>query len=241
MVHAEFLLLVYDSEPQIFQFYFFSEKLVRSDYEVERTVFETLQGIFFLLARCESREHPDTYGVIPKSRNCSSVVLACEKGGGGNHHDLFSVKACFKSGTQGHLGLSEPDVSADKPVHGLFGFHVGHYVLYRRRLIRGLAPGELHLEFIEHLISRGESKAFSDFSLCAQFHKLGCDFLHCPFNLADGFFPVRASQFFNPGFPSVPHVFLNQSGFLHRDEYLVPALILALEKIALAALKRKPL
>ncbi len=42
VVHAEFLLLVYDRKPQVFQFYPFSEKLMRSDYQVEGTVFKPL-------------------------------------------------------------------------------------------------------------------------------------------------------------------------------------------------------
>ena len=73
-------------------------------------------------------------------------MLLGEQRGGDEHGDLPAVLHGLERRPHRHLGLAEPDVAADEPVHRHLGLHVGLDLDHGVQLVGGLAEREGRLE-----------------------------------------------------------------------------------------------
>ena len=239
MGDAELLLLVYYHEPEIPEPDPFPQQLVGSYRDVDGTVFETPQYLLFLHSGDEARErlHPD--GTAVQSFERARVVLAREKGGGGQQHRLLSVKRRLEGGAKRDFRLSEPHVSAYQPVHGSFRLHVAHHVLYGGRLVGRLAPRKRHFELAERPVPGREPKSLLELSLGVELDQVLRHPFHGPGDPSHRSFPAGASELLDPR-GSASRVFLHEVGLFHRDEHLVAVPVFALEKLPRSSPEGKP-
>ena len=154
--------------------------------------------------------------LAPRGRVVGAITMTC-----------FSVEACLESGPQGHLGLSEPDVSPQiKPVHGLFRISMSrHYVPLSPPTDPGSRSRENSISNSLNIWSpRGKSGSLPRTFLSAQRSTSSVATSSTALlTLPTGFFSSSRFQAFQIfGSLPAPMLLLNQLELLHRDEYLVP-------------------
>ena len=96
----------------------------------------------FFLRGAEAREHLDLDGEVGEALFEGLEVLEGEDGGGGEDGDLLAILHGLEGGAHGDFGFAVADVAAEKPVHGLGGFHVGLDVGDGGELVVGFGEGE---------------------------------------------------------------------------------------------------
>ena len=86
-------------------------------------------------------------------------MLPGQQGGGGQDGALFAPHHALEGGPQGHLGLADPHVPAEQPVHGPGVLHVVFDLGGGGQLVLGLVVLKTGLEVLLPLAVRGESEA----------------------------------------------------------------------------------
>ena len=109
-----------------------------ANHHVGLTAAQVANGFLLLLGRTEAVEqldghrhalHPTQYGLI---------MLPSQDRGRHQEGALFALADTFKSGAQGHLGLTETDVSAQQAVHRNRPLHIVFNLIDAPKLIIGL-------------------------------------------------------------------------------------------------------
>ena len=78
-------------------------------------------------------------------------MLIGEHGGGDEHRHLLAVVAGLEGGTDGHFGLAEAHIAADKTVHGASRLHVTLHLLGGLELVGRVLEHEAGLQLVLHL------------------------------------------------------------------------------------------
>ena len=138
----EALLLVYDEQPKVAEFYLFRQQLVRTDENVDLPTRKAAQDGRRLLGRAEAREHLHRYGEAAQAGECRFIVLHSENGRRHENGDLLAVRDRLEGGAQGNLGLAVAHVTAQKAVHRGGALHIPLDLLAGGDLSVGLLVGE---------------------------------------------------------------------------------------------------
>ena len=119
------------SEAEMGETHILGEQRVRADDDVDPAVGEFRLDLLRLLGGDQPRQLRDAQRQPGKALGEAAVMLPRQQGRRHDHRDLRAGHRRDKGGAQRHLGLAEPDIAADQPVHRLARGHVGERVLDR--------------------------------------------------------------------------------------------------------------
>ena len=174
----EALLLVEDDEAELLWDDVPREDPVGSDQDVDLALGEVAQHRFGLTGPAEARDHLDPNGKVAIARAERVPVLLGEDRGWGEHERLLAVDGDGEGRAHRHLGLAEPDVAADEPIHRALGLEILLDRLDRPALILRLAVRELGLEPLEPLVLHVVGDARRRLPLRVEGDQLAGELLH---------------------------------------------------------------
>ena len=108
---------------------------VRADHDIDRPVGQPLLDLARLGRRDEPRQPGDLRAERREAAAESVEVLPHQHRRRRDQRDLTAAEHRSRGGAQRHLGLAEPDIAADQPVHRMPRFQVGQDVRDGARLI----------------------------------------------------------------------------------------------------------
>ena len=179
MLHAKPLLLVDDEQGQIGDLHILRDQPVGADDDVDLALRGGRQNGLYLLRRPEPRERLDAGTRLAEPTAEGVEVLLTEHGRRDQDGHLLAVAYRLVGGTDRNLGLAEAHITAEQPVHGLVGLHVGEHIVDGPRLVRRLLVGERSLELVVHRIGRGEGKPLARGTLRVEPDQLFGDIGQC--------------------------------------------------------------
>ena len=138
----EMLLFVDNDQPQLLELDAFREEGVGADDDVHRAILEPFAGPFRLGRRDQPREAADLDREAFEALGEIVEMLAGEESRRPDQRDLVAGHGGGEGGAQGNLGLAEPDVAADQPVHRRPLGEIVEHVADRPILVLGLLIGE---------------------------------------------------------------------------------------------------
>ena len=121
-------------------------------------------------------------------------MLPGQQGGGGQDGALFAPHHALEGGPQGHLGLADPHVPAEQPVHGPGVLHVVFDLGGGGQLVLGLVVLKTGLEVLLPLAVRGESEAPGLLAAGVELDQLLGHLLGGFFDPGAGALPLGAAQ-----------------------------------------------
>ena len=157
--NAEALLLVEDDETERARDHVAGEDAVRSDEHVDLAGSEVRDHLLRLGRLAEPGDHLDVEREVAEAVSEGIPVLLGEDRRRAEDENLAVVDRNGEGGPDGDLGLAEPDIAADEPVHRPRGLEVLLDGLDRAGLIVRLAVGERRLESIEPLVVEVEARS----------------------------------------------------------------------------------
>ncbi len=149
MGDAEPLFFVDDYEAEVLELGRFRQDRVGADHKINLPVFQPFARLGRFLGRDEAGEAPDVERETCKPLGKVLIVLPGEQGGGGDDRHLLPRHRRDKRRAQGHLGLAEADIAADKPIHRAAAFEIAEHIGNRAFLILGFRPREAVDELVE--------------------------------------------------------------------------------------------
>ena len=191
---AEALFLVDDEESQVGKGHVTRNQPVGADHHVHRTVGQATHHPAGLLCAEEPAEDLDPNRVGSEAVPEGLAVLLGEQRCRYQHRRLAAVLDSLEHRPDGHLGLAEPDVTTDHPVHGCGPFHVGLDVFHSGDLVDRLLvrEGLLHLPLPRGVIAEGPAGRGSP--VAVQVNEFLGDLGHCRPDPRFGPLPVGASH-----------------------------------------------
>ena len=192
---AEMLLLVDDQEPQMGEPDILGEQRVGADHDIEPSVGELLLDLARHFGGDQPRQLRDPQRQPGKALGEAAVVLPRQQGRRHDDRDLRPGHRRDEGGAQRHLGLAEPDIAADQPVHRLARSHVGEGVGDRVQLVVGLGIGEAGGEFLVDALGRLQYIARPQLALGGDANQFAGD-------VADALLDPRLARL--PGDPAEP-------------------------------------
>ena len=99
-------------------------RAVGAHHDVHAAGLQAPQGLFLLLGGAEAAEQLHLDGESLHPGQDGVVVLPGQQGGGGQDGALLAPHHALEGGPQGHLGLADPHVPAQQPVHGPGVLHI---------------------------------------------------------------------------------------------------------------------
>ena len=127
VAHPEAVFFVDNNQAQIVEGHGFLEQLVGAHQNIHFAFLEPLQHLGLFLGAAKARQHFYIHWPVGETVSEGFVMLLGEQGGGYQYRHLGLVFHGHEGGAHGHLGLAEAHVTADQPVHGLAGLHVGDH------------------------------------------------------------------------------------------------------------------
>ena len=146
MGHPEPLLLVDHEQAEVAERHVLAEQPVGADHDVDLAGLHVLDDLLLLGVAHEAAEHLHRDGERREPLAERDEVLLGEERRRHEHGDLLAFHHGLEGGPHRDLGLAEPDVAADQPVHRLGQHHVGLDLVDRRDLVAGLLVWEGVLE-----------------------------------------------------------------------------------------------
>ena len=102
---------------------------MRSDDDINFTIFESFFGFIFLFGRTETVQIRNTDRKIFQSFFETSVMLKRQNRGRNQNRDLLSIGCRFESRTNCDFCFSETNVSTNQSVHYAIIFHIIFHIL----------------------------------------------------------------------------------------------------------------
>ncbi len=150
---AEALLLVDDHESEVLGDHVARQHPVRPDQNIDLALGEIGEHLFRLLGASEARHHLDTERKVAIALAEGVPMLLGEHRRRNEHQRLLAVERDGEGCAERNLGLSEPDVAADQPVHRPRRLEVLLDGLDRDPLVVRLLVGEARFELLEVLVT----------------------------------------------------------------------------------------
>ena len=157
---TEFLFLIDDEQPEVFEFHRFPDELVRPDEDVDLSVGQILEQRLGLRRRAGTRKVIDAHREILQSLGKCFVVLQRQNGGGHHHRHLFAVGGCLESGANRNFGFAETHIATHQAVHRTRLLHVGLHLSRHPQLVGRVFVGERGFEFLLQETVGRKSKTF---------------------------------------------------------------------------------
>ena len=147
VVDPETLFLVHHEQAQVLELDVAGQQFMRADDDVHRPVGQAVGDRPRFGRRQEAGEHLHPDRVIGEAVAEILQVLGSQQRRGHEHGHLLAVLYGLERRPHGHLGLADPHVPADEPVHRDGRFHVRLDVDDRLQLVGRLFKGKglLHL------------------------------------------------------------------------------------------------
>jgi hypothetical protein len=153
---AEALLLVDDDEPEVLPLHALGEQRVGADHDVDGARGEPVEDPTSVLVGDEPGQRLDLDGEAGEALLEGLEVLLREDRGGHQHGDLLAVEHRLAGRADRDLGLAEPDVTGEQPVHRQRRLHVALDLVGDGELVVGLDVREGVLELGLHRPVGGE-------------------------------------------------------------------------------------
>ena len=175
--HPEFLLLIDDQQAQIFKFHLLIQQGVGANDEVNFSLFELLENLFFL-RRCAK-----AVDVIHRSRKFLQAitkgfgVLQRKDGGRHQYRDLFAVQNRLKCRPDRYLGFTKTHVATDQAIHRIRLGHVGLGIDGGLQLVGGIFVDEGGFQLHLHVVVGGKSEAGRGLALGVEFDQFASNVL----------------------------------------------------------------
>ena len=228
---AEMLLLVDDQEPEIPELDRFAEQRMGADHDVDIAVGEVLFHLRELFRRDQARGLRDIDRKAAKPFGEIPAVLAREQRRRHHDGDLLAVECDGERRPQRHLGLAEPDVAADQPVHRPAAFEVLQRGIDRAELVLGLLIGEARAEFVIGMRLHRHFRRFMQMPLGGDLDQLAGDFPDPLLQLGLARLPAAAAKSVELDMGVVGAVARQQLDIFDRQEQLGLGGVMQLETI----------
>src|SRR3954451_22117471 len=151
---------------------------MRADQDVDLSLPEVGEHLLHLTRRAKARDHLDAHREVAVARAERMPVLLGEDGRRREHQRLLAVDGDGERRTDRALGLPEPDVAADEPVHGSRRLEVFLDGLDRGLLVGRLPVRELGFEPLEPVVSQVVREARCLLALRVQREQLTGELAH---------------------------------------------------------------
>ncbi len=220
VLDAEPLLLVDDHEAEVLEQHLLGEDAVRADHHVDGAVGDAGEHVARLLVGLEARQRLDLHGEAGEALGERLEVLLDEEGGRDEHRDLLAVLDRLERGAHGDLGLAEPDVARQEPVHRDRLLHVGLDLVDRLQLVGRLGERERLFELALPRRVRAERVALRRHARRVELDELDRDVADGPARLALRLRPVAAAHL-REGRRLAADVLRQQVELIGRDVELV--------------------
>ena len=179
---------------------FLIKQLVRADNQVDHATLQLVEDFFLFGCGLIARDQLNLDRIAREALHRGQVVLTGEHGGGHQNGGLFACKHAFHDCTQGNLGLTEANVTAQQAIHRARGFHIALDFFNAAQLIVGLVVGEGLLELALPDIVVREGEALEASTLSVELDESGGQFLGGCLGTRAGALPVRTAQLVEPYF-----------------------------------------
>ena len=192
---------------------------MRSDQDVDVAVCQFLQNFFDLFCRFCPTQIVDGTREVAQSLAEGFVVLQCQYGGRNQHGHLFAVGYGFERGTNGHFGLSEPDIAAHKSVHRACRLHVVFDVVGGFQLVGRVFVAERRLQLLLQITVGRVGKTLLRHALRVEFDKVARNVFDFAFGAFFQPFPSAGAQFVDAWFFALfAFVFRNAMQCVYADK-----------------------
>jgi hypothetical protein len=148
---AEALLLVDDHETEVLGDHVAGEDAVGPDEDVDLALRKVAEDGLHLRGPSEARDHFDANGEVAVALPEGVPVLLREDGRRGEQQGLLPLDGHGEGGANGDLGLAEPDVAADEPIHRARRLQVLLHGLDRTLLVGRLLVREGGLQLLQEV------------------------------------------------------------------------------------------
>src|SRR5256885_7061778 len=175
MSDAEMLLLVDHQESQVAKFDGFAQERVRPHHNVDVALGYALLYAHELLAGDQAGGMSDLHRETAKALGEGAHVLTGEQGGGNYDRNLLALHGRDESSAQRHFGFSEPDISADQPIHGSAGSKLAEHRVDCGLLVLGLFVWKTGAELIVRSRLKGKARCFAQLPLRCDLDQLARD------------------------------------------------------------------
>src|SRR5690606_38293198 len=194
LAHAEPLLLVDDDEPEVLEANILLDEAVRADDDVDLAILHVLDRLLLLLLRSQARHHLDIdrEGGHPLLEGLE--MLQRQDGGRYEDGDLFPGIRGLECGPNRDLGLAEPNVTTDEPVHRARRLHVALHCLDRGKLVRRLLVGERLGQLVVPAGIGRELISGTGVPVCVELDQLERHLAYCTADSSLGLDPVAGAE-----------------------------------------------
>ncbi len=225
------LLLVDDQEPEIPELDRFAEQRMGADHDVDIAVGEVLFHLRQLFRRDQARGLRDIDRKAAKPFGEIFAVLARQQRRRHHDGDLLAVERDRERRPQRHLGLAEPDVAADQPVHRPAAFEVLQRGIDRAELVFGLFIGEARAEFVIGMRLHRHLRRFMQMPLGGDLDQLAGDLADPVLQLGLARLPAAAAKPVELDMGVVGAIARQQLDIFDRQEQLGLGGVMQLETI----------
>src|SRR5579884_2947087 len=167
---------------------------MRADENVDLTSGDIGEHLLDLLRGPEAAQHLDHDGKGGEAPFEALVMLKREYRGGREHRYLLAIAERLECSAHGYFRLSEPNVAAQEPVHGIRTFHVALDLLNNGELIFRFGELESVLELALPVAVGREAEAFARAALGVELQELLGHVAHASFHARLGALPRDATQ-----------------------------------------------
>ena len=171
-----------------------TQKLVRTDHEVDLAFGQRRQRLRDLLGRPETRQLGDFHRPVGEAVGERVEVLLGEQRGRHEHDDLLAFVDRHERGTQRDLGLAKADVAADQAVHRFALLQVVQGRFDRRALVGRFLEWERVAERFVIMLLQLECMAFAQRALRIKVQEFGRGVAHLCRGFFLGLVPLAAAQ-----------------------------------------------
>ena len=228
---AEMLLLVDDQKSEILELDGLAEQGVGADHDVDAAVADTLLHLRKLLAGNQARCLADMHGNASEAIGEGLGMLARKQGGRHDHCDLLAVHDRHESGTERHLGLAEPNVTAYQPIHRPAGGEITQHAVDGGLLVLGLLVRKSGAEFVVQAVTDGEMGGLTQLPLSGNLDQFVRDLANAALHARLARLPGTAAEPIKVDVGLLRAIARKQLDVLHRQEQLVAAGIVDLEAV----------
>ena len=121
-----------------------------------------------------------------------------------NDCNLLSGSHSLKNSTHSNFCLTKPDITANKPIHRLFTFHIGLNIVYRLHLIRSFGVFKRFFHLNLPICVRQKLNSMLHFTFCIKSQKIIRNLFNLFFDTGFGIFPIfsahsRKFRFYSAG------------------------------------------